>query len=323
MRVVVTGGTGFIGSRVVRRLADEPGVETLVLTRAASNSWRLRACGVPLGPGPVTLVAVNLADGPGLEALFRRWRPDVLIHLAAVVHHSHGCGGGPAMRAVNLYASVRLQQVFLACGGRRLVFAGSCFEYGRQEPGLIAETAPCRPMYDYGVSKARATDALLSRGTAADAETLVLRVFAPYGPLEDRQRIVPALLTAGLTNNRLELTPGGQVRDYLFVDDAARAFVRAALAPQLERRQTVYNVSTGVGRSLRQLAAAVEQALERPLRLLWGGLRYRPNELMSLIGDNRRIAADLGWRPTVGLAAGLRETAAWLRTAPDANSQAA
>src|SRR5262249_6819839 len=119
MRVVVTGGTGFIGSRVVRRLAEEPGVETLVLVRATSNPWRLRACGVPLGPGPVTLAAADLAHGPALAELFRRWRPDVLVHLAAVVHHSHGCGGGPAMRAVNLYATVRLQQVFLACGGRR------------------------------------------------------------------------------------------------------------------------------------------------------------------------------------------------------------
>ena len=61
----------------------------------------------------------------------------------------------------------------------------------------------------------------------------------------------------------------------------------------------------------------------RPLPLLWGRLRYRPNEMMSLVGDNRRIAADLGWRPASGLGIGLRETAAWLRAAPDEVRRAA
>jgi nucleoside-diphosphate-sugar epimerase len=316
MRVLVTGGTGFIGSRVVRRLAEEPGVEALAVVRPGSNPWRLRAAGVPAGPEPVTVAAADLCDGPGLAELLRWWRPEVLVHLAAVVHHSHGCGGGPALRAVNLYATLRLHKTFLACGGRRFVFAGSSFEYGRQEAGLIAETAQCRPMYDYAVSKARATDALLARGAAAATETLVLRVFSPYGPHEAPWRIVPALLTAGLSGGPLDITAGGQVRDYLFVEDAARAFVTAALAPQLVKRQAIYNVSSGVGHSLRQLAAAVEWALSRPLRLAWGRLPYRPNEMMSLIGDNRRIAADLGWRPTVGLPAGLRVTAAGLRLAP-------
>jgi nucleoside-diphosphate-sugar epimerase len=323
MRVVVTGGTGFIGSRVVRLLADRPGVETLVLVRAGSNPWRLRAAGVPADSASVTVEAADFGDGPALAGLVRRWRPDVMIHLAAVVEHCHGCGGGPALRAVNLYATLRLHTAFLAGGGRRFIFAGSCFEYGRQEPGPIPETARCRPMYDYAVSKAWATDALLTRGTAADAETVVLRVFSPYGPLEQRGRIVPTLLTAGLTGGRLELTPGEQVRDYLYVEDAARAFVTAALASRLARRQAVYNVSTGVGHSLRQLAAAVEQTLGRPLRLGWGRLRYRPNEMMSLVGDNRRIAAELGWHPTVELAAGLREAAAWLRTVPGGSGQAA
>src|SRR5437763_12077294 len=93
MRILVTGGTGFIGSRVVRRLADRPGVETLVLARPESDLWRLQACGVALEGGPTSLTRLNLTDGHELQAVLYRWRPDVVIHLAAIVHHRHGTSG--------------------------------------------------------------------------------------------------------------------------------------------------------------------------------------------------------------------------------------
>src|SRR5262249_14928761 len=137
-------------------------------------------------------------------------------------------------------------------------------------------------------------------------EALVLRVFAPYGPLEDDKRIVPQLITAGLDGRRLSLSPGEQVRDYVFVEDVAAAFVAAALHPALPDPQAVYNVCSAVGHSLRDLAAAVERVLGRPLDLGWGEAPYRPDEMMRLVGDGRRINADLGWRPKAALEDGLR-----------------
>jgi nucleoside-diphosphate-sugar epimerase len=306
MRILITGGTGFIGSRVVQQLAAREGLDLVVLSRGGDLS-RLHACGALAGRSPVR-VAIGDFAGAGAAGIVRDVQPEVVIHLS-MVYHTLGSAGGATVDAVNFQGTVDLFEAFLAAGGRRFVTAGTCFEYGHHDAERISEEALCRPIYDYAVAKARATDAILARGVAADTEALVLRVFAPYGPLEDPKRIVPQLLDAARTGRLLELTPGMQVRDYVYVEDVAGAFTAAAMQPLLLRRQAVYNVCTGTGHTLRELAAQIEQATDRRLDLVWGRLPYRPNEMMQLVGCNERIAAELGWRPDHDLAAGLRRTA--------------
>jgi nucleoside-diphosphate-sugar epimerase len=137
-------------------------------------------------------------------------------------------------------------------------------------------------------------------------------VFAPYGPLEDKNRFIPQLLQASLTGSRLALTPGEQVRDYIFIEDVAGAFVKAALHDNLPRRTAIYNVCSGAGYTLRQVAAVAERALERKFRLDWGCLPYRHQEIMRLVGSNKQIRDDLGWQPKQSLYDGLLRTRAWL-----------
>jgi nucleoside-diphosphate-sugar epimerase len=307
MRILVTGGTGFIGSRVVQQLAALGGLEIIVLSRGADRG-RLHACGALGGPSRVRIMTGDFA-GPDLPAILRQSRPEVVVHLA-MVYHTLGSAAAAAVDAVNFQGTVRLCETFLDGGGRRFVGAGTCFEYGHHDAERITEDMPCRPIYDYAVAKTRATTAVLERGAAAGAQAFVLRVFAPYGPLEDPKRVIPQLVEAARSGRRLELTPGMQVRDHVFVEDVAAAFVTAALHPSPPRPQAVYNVCTGVGHSLRQLADHVVAATGRPLKLEWGKVPYRPNEMMRLVGSNRRIGEELGWRPAHELDAGLRRTVA-------------
>ncbi len=309
MRILVTGGTGFIGSRVVRQLLCHPDVEVVILT-TGSDPWRLRRCGVLPRSPELQVVSGNFAQ-PEIDTILEAVQPQVIVHLA-MVYHKLGSVGGDDVQAVNCEGTLRLFDAFLRVGGRRFINAGTCFEYGHQAADLIDETAECWPIYDYAVAKARATEALLKRARQTGTEALVLRVFAPYGPMEDPQRIVPQLLQAGGSGQALALSPGEQVRDYVHVDDTAAAFVTAALHPALPRPQAIYNVCTAIGCSLRSLAAKVERVLGRPLRLDWGRLSYRPNEMMRLVGANERIGAELGWRPAIALDDGLTRVAAKL-----------
>lgn len=310
MKVLVTGGTGFIGSCVVRQLAERADVETTVLTRGLHEPWRLYEGGALSAPRKPRVVQADFTDPGECERVLSEVRPEVVVHLA-MAYHTLGSAGGADMTEVNYHGTLGLLKAFEQAGGRRFVAAGTCFEYGHQDAALISEAAPCQPVYDYAQAKARATAAILD-GVGGDVrEALVLRVFAPYGPREEPQRIIPLLIRAALRRERLQLSPGEQVRDYVYVEDVAAAFVTAALHPRLPAARAVYNVCTGVGHSLRQLAEAVGAALGRPIDLAWGAVPYRPDEMMRLVGDNRRIGDELGWRPRTGLAQGLRHCADW------------
>jgi nucleoside-diphosphate-sugar epimerase len=312
VRVLVTGGSGFIGSHVVGLLAAADGVETSVMIRPASDLWRLRACGISADNSNVTFLSGDLCYESEILGVIRRARPDVLIHLAAV-YHVLGSSGGTDVEAVNLQGTLRLLNAFLAAGGRRFIFAGTCFEYGHHDAELLDEATPPQPVYDYAICKLKATEAILARGKTSGTETLVLRLFSPFGPLEDPKRIVPQMVSAALGGNHLNLSPGEQVRDYIYVEDVARAFVTAALTRRLRREQAIYNVCSAAGHSLRQLAGLMEVVLHRKLDPAWGKLSYRPREMMRLVGSNRRIQEDLGWTPSLTLNEGLRRTAAWLQ----------
>ena len=310
MRILVTGGAGFIGSRVVQQLAACPDVQVKLLLRATTARWRLQACGVHLHSGSVSAADIDLTEADAVRALVGAYRPEVLIHLA-MVYHPPGSAPVAGVEALNYESTTRLFDAFRAAGGRRFISAGTCFEYGQHECKRLTEETECRPTYDYAVAKAKAAATITRAGAAAGVETAVLRVFAPYGPMEGRDRILPQFILAGLSSGHLDLTPGEQVRDYVQVEDVARAFVLAALQQQLPVRNAIYNVASGVGTSLRDLAVGVEAVLGKPLSLSWGVRPYRANEMMRLVGDGTRIARDLGWQPTYDLADGIRSSVAW------------
>ena len=261
---------------------------------------------MPASPWQVEFA--NLQSDDEVVGVLARNRPDVLVHLA-MAYQPPGVAPSPEVDDVNFRSTVRLAEQFFLAGGRRFVFAGTCFEYGHLDLEQIPETAPCRPTYGYAAAKAKAGEAVLSLADRLGCEGLVLRVFSPYGPLEDAARIVPQLIRASLRGDALSLSPGEQVRDYTQVGDVAAAFVAAAThsAP----RHGVYNVCTGIGLSLRELASCIERAARRPLRLLWGAQPYRTGEMMRLVGDPAAAERDLGWRPRLSLGDGLAETVAW------------
>jgi dTDP-6-deoxy-L-talose 4-dehydrogenase (NAD+) len=225
-----------------------------------------------------------------------------------MVYHILGSGGGSDVLRVNYEGTVRLFEAFASAGGRRFIGAGTCFEYGHQQAGQIHEDTPCTPIYDYAIAKARATETVLDRAARQGVEAALLRVFSPYGTMEDPQRLIPQLFRAARAESPLDMTPGEQVRDYTLVDDVAAAFVAAATAP-LACPQRVFNVCSGIGHTVRQVADAVGGALGRPVPVRWGRLPYRPNEMMRLVGCPRRIQAELGWRALWSLEDGLRRSA--------------
>jgi nucleoside-diphosphate-sugar epimerase len=288
MRALVTGASGFLGTAVVRALQAD-GHE--VCGAARSSRWNL------LEPGCA-------------ERLVQAAKPDVLVHLAWKTTHGEYWDAPENLEWTA--ATLQLARAFAAAGGTRFVGLGSCAEYSwdNLETGdPIGECSPRAPLTLYGAAKNACFDVLsrfFARGPISFAWG---RLFLPYGPGDRRPTLVPALIEALLANQPALSTAGSQVRDFIYVDDAARAI--AALASSSV--SGAFNIATGVGTSVAQVALRIATEMCRPDLLRLGALSTRDGDPGWLVGCPQKINSETGWRAQVTLEEGIRQTLNWWR----------
>jgi nucleoside-diphosphate-sugar epimerase len=297
---LVTGGTGFLGSALCRRLL-EGGVKVTLLARPGSA--------IPNEIDDVAVVA-DIADRSAVAKAITGRSADVLFHLA-----SYGVAPGDrdlaTMFLVNVAATDAVVRAAPVLGARAFVFLGSCSEYAPPPWGVrIDETAPLAAKGIYGASKAAAGLWGQALARQLGANFMWLRLFNVFGPGEAAHRLAPSIIRALSRGEEARLSAGTQVRDYLFVDDAVEAVIQAGRAA-LEGRSGPYNVCTGEPIAVRAFAETVADVMRKPLDLLrFGVLDYRPDDYPWLVGDPSRFQHDTGFRPATSLRAGIEKTIA-------------
>lgn len=287
MKVLVTGGSGFLGGPVLRALARH-GIPAVAVgrTRPAED---------------VDFIAADLLDSPDLQALLSRAGATHLLHLAWYAEHGKYWTSPLNLRWVE--ASVRLVEAFCDAGGRHVVAAGTCAEYDWSHGYCREDTTPADPATLYGVAKDAARRLVMAVCAGRNVPCAWGRIFLPYGPGEAPARLIPSLISTFRGEREPFGVNAAAWRDFLHVDDLADAFVTLLRAGQ----GGVYNVSSGqpvaLGDLVRTLAGLLGADPEPVLRLATA----RPGEPPLLVGDNARLAA-LRWRPAVTLSSGLRRT---------------
>jgi UDP-glucose 4-epimerase len=311
MRVLVTGGAGFIGSNLVDRLlaegCDVDVVDDLstgaLANLAEARAQRSRRC---------TFHRMDLRS-PQLAELVVQRSPEVVFHLGG-----HGDARAAARHPmldaeVNVLGSLNLFEAAVAARSRKVVFAGSgATLYGAPEAVPVRESHPQRPLSHLGVSKKAAGDYLLVYRERHGLEFTVLALASVYGPRQDPSACagVVAVFAGQLLAGRRPTIYGSgtQTRDFLFVDDAVDAFVRA-----IDRGGgLVVNVGTGVETTIRELymrLAALTGAGDDEPQHASG----RPDEPEGPALDAGRAAIQLGWKPWTALDDGLAVTVDWYR----------
>jgi UDP-glucose 4-epimerase len=299
-RLLVTGASGFVGAAVVR-LAVARGHDVVAAVGPASRLDRL----APV-LGDVAVVRGDITDADALAAAVGDARPNACVHLAAagaVVREDDV----DLLLAANALAPARLARVLADAGCARLVTAGSSSEYGTPD-GPMDEAEACDPDDAYGVAKL--AGGLLARVVARrhGLESAHLRLFSVYGPGEDPRRLVASVIRSLLARRPLDLTPGEQVRDFVYVDDAAEALLGAALAPGIDGLTA--NVGTGVQTTVRNLCLKVAELTGGQELLRFGAVPYREGERFAWRAATGRAADELGWRARTSLDDGLSLTVA-------------
>lgn len=332
--VLVTGGAGFIGSNLVRWiLAHAPAVRVVTFDAltAAGNLESLGdviAAHGPEGDGRHQFVHGDVRDGDLLGALLagrasetgtgRSVRaPDAVLHLAAETHVDRSILAPASFVSTNVLGTqVLLDAVRAELLERprdfRLVHVSTDEVYGSLAPGEapFTERSPLAPNSPYAASKAGADHLVRAAVETHGLPCLTTRAGNNYGRYQFPEKLVPLMVTRAIDDLPLPVYGDGmQVRDWLHVDDHAHALWTVLTRGRLADR--VYNVGGGDERPNLDVVRALLAALGKPESLITH-VRDRPGHDRRYALDATRLAA-LGWRPTRGLAEGLRETARWYR----------
>jgi nucleoside-diphosphate-sugar epimerase len=295
-RVLVTGATGFIGRHSLGALTERGFEVHAVSSRAAGG----------LAPG-VTWHRADLLDEQQATRLADSVRPSHLLHFAW--YAEHGKYWTSPENARWLEASTHLLRAFAAAGGRRVAMAGTCAEYDWSHERLVEDETPLAPATPYGQAKNELRARLFDLAPELGISAAWGRIFFLYGPGEHPDRLVASVVRSLLAGERAPTTDGSQVRDFLHVADVADAFA-ALLATDVEGS---FNIASGEPVQVRDVLAAIGEAVGRPELIEFGALPQRPGDPEKLVADVRRMRENVGWRPQYNLAAGIAETVNALR----------
>jgi nucleoside-diphosphate-sugar epimerase len=287
--VLVTGGTGFIGRHVAARLkARGFEVHLLVRDRRAARGLAEEAL----------LHEADLFDEGACAAAVRRVAATHLLHLAWTTKHGEFWTSDENYRWVE--AGLKLVEHFAAGGGGRVVCAGTCAEYDWSCGHCHESTTPTRPATVYGKCKDQLRVSI--ERTLPGVSAAWGRLFFLYGPGEDPARLLPSLLARLVQGESAQCLCGQHVRDFLHAADAADAF--AALI-DCDVRGPV-NIASGHPIRLADLARQIAGIAGHPEMLRCGARGGTLDNPSRLTADVQRLNVEVGWRPRISLANGLR-----------------
>lgn len=311
-RTLVTGGLGFIGSNLTRRLLDA-GAAVTVLTPSPAAHQALASELTGLG---AEIVAGDIRDAVLMQRLVAG--KDVVFNLS---------GRSGAVRSIedpftDLDVNYRgtlmlLEAVRKANAAAKIVFAGSRLHYGHPQALPVSESAPADPLSLHAVHKTAAEGALTVYGRLFGIRTATARVTNPYGPGQPRERtaygVINRLVHLAVAGETLTIYgEGTQLRDYIHVDDVTTALMAMAVSAAADGK--VYNVGSGRGTALVDAAKMIVEIAGggRIEHVAWPELASRV-ETGDFVADISRIESELGWRPAIALRDGLTQTVNFYR----------
>ena len=303
MRVLVTGGTGFMGRHLVRALHAR-GDEVVVVGRRAHPGQ------VPGLPAEIAYRAGDVGSA-WFDALVAQERPERVFHLASAVDVSRDLDAIDLQVQATQMTAVQVARACLAHDVGRLVHVGTCEEYGNG-PAPFRETQDPAPVSPYSAAKVAATAFVRMLCSSFGLRAVIVRPFLTYGPEQESNLLIPALIRSALAGHDFPMTGGEQTREFNYIDDIVEGFLRAAEAPGVDG--LTINLGCAEPRRIRDVAQLVLDLMGNPVQAEFGKLAYRPGETWEFYCDNTRARELLGWRPAVSLEDGLRRTIAWHRT---------
>lgn len=301
-RVLVTGGAGYVGAQACKALAAAGWAVTVFDN--LSRGWRDF---VRWGP----LIEGDILDQAVLERAMAAVQPDAIMHFAALTFVGESVADPGLYYRTNTLGSLNILSAMQAQGVERIIFSSTCAIYGQPQTALLDESHPQAPINPYGWSKLFVERLLADFGAAHDLRSVALRYFNaagadPDGEIGERHEpethLIPLAIRGAMAGDyeltvfgdRFATRDGSCVRDYIHVCDLADAHVRALDYLMAGGASDAFNLGTGRGTSVFEIAEAVETVSGRPVRRLIGP--PRAGDAAALVARADKACEVLGWR---------------------------
>ncbi len=304
MRILVTGGAGFIGSHIVDSLIEKGHDVSIVDDLSTGNRKNVSR--------DARLHVIDLSSS-SLARVMDQERPEVVFHEAAQMNVRRSVADPEFDARVNVLGAINLFENCVRVGTKKVVFAssGGCV-YGEQEALPTSENTIANPESPYGITKYTTELYLHYYYNVHNLEFVSLRYANVYGPLQNPlgEAGVIAIFMSKLLNGETPTINGSgrQTRDYVYVKDV----VAANMAALKTNVSGAYNVGTGVETNVNELYDAVQKSLSSDIEAAYGPAKQGEQMRSALNIDKAK--RELGWTPQYTLEEGLRESAAWFRS---------
>jgi UDP-glucose 4-epimerase len=303
MRVLVTGGAGFIGSHLTDAFAGRGDEVTVIDDLSAGRPGRL--------DDRVNVHKVSITDAASLADVVASVGPELICHLAAQIDVVTSVAHPASDAEANVIGTINVLEAAKAVDARVLFCSSGGAMYGRDAPIPSLEDVLPLPESPYGIAKHCAEQYVGLYNRLHEASHSVLRLANVYGPRQDptgESGVVPIFCSQVLAGVRPTIFGDGtQTRDYVYVGDAVAAFLAAADT----RRPGTWNIGTGREVAVRELATVIGEVLGQPVEPILAPAR--PGELQRSALAVERAERDLGWKARTGLADGVRAVCDWIK----------
>lgn len=304
-RVLVSGGSGFIGSHLAHRLIAE-GAQVTVMVRYDSvmKNERLRGCWEQ-----IRVLEADLRNRGALAAI-RNFAPEIVFHLAAYNHVGESFIQVEECFDVNAKGTANLLD---NCGdAEKFIYMSTSEVYGHQTEVPFVETMTPNPISPYSITKYAGELYCRMKQRIGNAPAIVIvRPFNAYGPYQSAKAIIPELIINCLRGNPIRTTPGEQTREFNYVGDVVGGLIKAAAYPG--KIDGMINIASGEEIAIRDLVKKIAALTDAWSNIEIGALPYRPTEIWRMYADNSRAHEILGWQPSISLDEGLKLTVEWFR----------
>lgn len=304
MKVLVTGGAGFIGSHVNKLLLDA-GHEVVVLDNLSLGHKETIDKKVKLVVGDIN---DPVKTKEALEGI------DAVIHMAGLIVVPESVKDPIKYCQNNVIGTVNLLECMRAKNVKKIIFSSSACVYGSPEKLPIKEDAPLHPDNPYGASKASVEAFVQTYNSAFGFESTILRYFNPYGPGEMHEpetHAIPNFIKATLAKKPIPLYwKGEQVRDFIYIEDLARAHVDVLKLSGFN----IFNVGTETGVKVKDVIDLIFKIVGYKVPI--NDLGERPGDVMANYASSKKIKKAIGWSAKTSLEEGLKKTIDYYKTNP-------